>query len=159
MKSFKTSLASKSTILIPEDLVQQLPKDSRSRVKVKTNFNGKSIDYHAALKRHSSGDYLMYFSKGKQDELGIAFGEEFTVQLFEDDSKYGVDLPEELEAVLLTDYEAYKIFESFTKGKQRSIIYAVKRYKSSQTKIDKSLLLCSNLKRGFHDQKLLFKEN
>lgn len=159
MISFKTTLASKSTILIPEDFVEQLPEDSRSRVKVKTSYGSETITYHAALKRRKTGGFQMYFSKGKQEELGILPGDVFTVQLFEDHSKYGVDMPEELEAVLLTDYEAFSIFEGFTKGKQRSIIYTVKRYKSSQTKIDKSLLLCSNLKRGLHDPKLLFKEN
>ncbi|WP_258848503.1 hypothetical protein [Polaribacter sp. WD7] len=40
------------------------------------------------------------------------------MQLFEDTSKYGVDMPEEHEAVLMSDYDAYCIFESFTAGKK-----------------------------------------
>ncbi|MEO1012933.1 MAG: YdeI/OmpD-associated family protein [Bacteroidota bacterium] len=72
-------------------------------------------------------------------------------------SKYGVDVPEEFEAVLLSDHEAEKIFESLTAGKKRGIIYTIARYKNSQTRIDKSILLCENLKRGIRDQRDLLK--
>ena len=72
-------------------------------------------------------------------------------------SKYGVEVPEEFEAVMLSDYDAYQIFESFTKGKQRGIIYMITRFKDSQKKIDKTLLLCENLKRGIRDNKDLLK--
>ena len=89
----------------------------------------------------------MMFSKQKQKELGLSLGDEFEMQLFEDTSKYGVDMPEELEAVLMSDYEAYQIFESLTAGKKRSFIYGVLRFKNSQQKIDKALILCENLKR------------
>jgi len=70
------------------------------------------------------------------------------LQFFEDTTKYGVEMPEELNAVLLSDYEAFEIFESLTAGKKRGIIYAIARYKNSQTKIDKALLMCENLKKG-----------
>ena len=88
------------------------------------------------------------FGKRLQKELNIFQNDYFEMQLFEDTSKYGVDVPEELDAVFLSDYEAFKIFENLTPGKKRSIIYAISRYKNSQTKIDKSLIMCENLKRG-----------
>jgi len=65
--------------------------------------------------------------------------------------------PKEFEAVLLSDYDAHQIFESFTKGKQRGIIYMITRFKDSQKKIDKALILCENLKRGIRDNKELLK--
>lgn len=77
----------------------------------------------------------MMFSKTKQKKLNLDLGDKFTIQLFEDTSKYGVDFPEELEAVLMSDFDAYTIFENLTKGKQRSIIYGILRYKSSQQKL------------------------
>ena len=78
------------------------------------------------------------------------------MQLFEDTSKYGVDMPEELKAILMSDYDAYRIFESFTARKKRSIIYGVIRFKSNQNKIDKPLLLCENLPRGNTQNRELF---
>jgi len=68
-------------------------------------------------------------------------------------------MPEALEAVLLSAYKAFSIFESFTAGKQRSIIYAIKRYKNIQTQVDKSIIMTENLKRGIHDLKLILKAN
>ena len=97
------------------------------------------------------------FSKQKQKELGVVLNDYLELQIFEDTSKYGVDMPEELEAVLLTDYDAYQMFAAFTPGKQRSIIYSVIRIKNSQSRIDKSLILCENLKRGITDPKLFLK--
>ena len=99
------------------------------------------------------------FGKRLQKELGVFQNDYFDMQLFEDDSKYGVDMPSELDEVLKTDYEAYQIFENLTRGKQRSIIYSIIRYKNSQTKIDKALVLCQNLKRGERNPMKLFKVN
>lgn len=101
----------------------------------------------------------MYLSKAKQKELGVFMGDYFTIQIFKDTSKYGVVPCEEFEAVMLTDYEAFQIFEAMTPGKKRSIIYAINRYKSSQIRIDKSIVFTNNLKRGIFDQKLWLKKN
>ena len=90
----------------------------------------------------------MMFGKRYQKELGVFPNDYFQLQFFEDDSKYGAELPEELEVVLMSDYEAFEIFESFTPGKQRGIIYGILSYKASQTRIDKSILICENLKKG-----------
>jgi len=97
------------------------------------------------------------FSKNKQKTLHIFPNDYFGLQFFEDTSKYGVAVPEEFEAVLLSDYDAHQIFESLTKGKQRGLIYMIDRFKSSQKRIDKTLLLCENLKRGLRDNKELLK--
>ncbi len=66
-------------------------------------------------------------------------------------------MPEELEAVLQSDQEVADIFHSFRPGRIRSIIYTIVRFKNSQTRIDKSLVLAENLRRGIRDLKDLFK--
>ena len=71
--------------------------------------------------------------------------------------KYGVEMPEELDAVFKTDHEAFTIFEGFTAGKKRSIIYTIIRIKNSQSRIDKALIMCDNLKRGETNPMKLFK--
>lgn len=145
-------------VFIPAEIYQPFLDKKMSRLKVVTTYLDKTIEFYAAIKKDKkSGDYKMMFSKAKQKELNISLGDEFTIQLFEDTSKYGVDMPEELEAVLLSDYDAYQIFESLTKGKQRSIIYGVTRFKGSQNKIDKSLIMCENLKRKKLDPYTIFK--
>ncbi|WP_299522953.1 YdeI/OmpD-associated family protein [Winogradskyella sp.] len=157
--SFEVTLADKQSIILPETPIANFIKGNHKRVKVIATFENQSIEFYAALKYEKSGLYRIYFSKAKQKVLGVFMNDYFELQVFEDNSKYGVDISEELEAVLLSDYEAYTIFENLTPGKQRSIIYAISRYKSSQMRVDKALILTENLKRGITDQKLWLKKH
>ncbi|GAB5474306.1 MAG: hypothetical protein Mars2KO_24050 [Maribacter sp.] len=135
------------SLLLPVAIIQPFLEKNIKRVKAKASFEGKVLHFHAAIQKRN-GSYYMMFGKRYQKELGLFPNDYFQLQFFEDDSKYGVEMPEELDAVLTSDYEAYQIFDSFTDGKKRGIIYAVARYKNSQTRIDKSILICENLKRG-----------
>lgn len=156
---FEVVLGHSHAIVIPNEVAQLFLSKNHKRVKVEARHNGEHISFYAALTAKKNGLCVLMFSKEKQKTLGVFMNDYFSMQLFEDQSKYGVDMPEELEAVLLSDYDAYTIFENLTPGKQRSIIYTILRYKSSQTRIDKALILTNNLKRGITDQKLWLKSN
>lgn len=154
---FEIALTGKHySLLLPEKIVTPFLQQGLKRVKVIASFEGKQFKFHGAIQQRL-GNYYMMFGKRYQKELGIFPNDYFQLQLFEDDSKYGVEMPEELEAVFQSDFEAYQIFESFTPGKKRGIIYAISRYKNSQTKIDKSLLICENLKKGVRNNPDLLK--
>ena len=155
---FEVTLVNKQSIVLPETVAELFQKAHQKRVNVTASFKGKSIKYHGALIPKKNGLVSMYFSKEKQQMLGVFINDYFEMQLLEDQSKYGVEMPEELDAVLMSDSEAYLIFESLTPGRQRSIIYTIKRYKSTQTRVDKSLILTNNLKRGVTDPKLWLKQ-
>ena len=158
MKShvFEVSLKGSHSLIIPDKHALPFTEKGHGRVKVTAKFEGKILNYHAALQKYQ-GQYVMTFGKRYQKELGVFPNDYFELQFFEDTSRYGVEMPEELEAVLQDDPEAFKIFESFTDGKIRSLIYVIARYKNSQTRIDKSIILSENLKRGVRDPKELFK--
>ncbi|MDB4292222.1 YdeI/OmpD-associated family protein [Maribacter sp.] len=145
------------SLLLPIEIIQPFLDNKMKRVKVKASFEGKELLFHAAIQKRN-GNYYMMFGKRYQKQLGLFPNDYFQLQFFEDDSKYGVDMPEELDAVFGSDYDAFQIFEALTPGKQRGIIYAIVRYKSTQTRIDKSLLVCENLKRGIRDNLELFKK-
>ncbi|WP_299668026.1 YdeI/OmpD-associated family protein [uncultured Polaribacter sp.] len=155
---FKILFIDVFNIFIPNKIFAPFAAKKMNRVKVKIWFQTHKIEFYAAVKKDkNSGDYKMMLSKQKQKALGVSLGDEFEMQIFEDTSKYGVEMPEELEAVLMSDYDAYKIFEELTAGKKRSIIYGIIRYKKSQQKIDKALVMCENLKRGIRNPMELFK--
>lgn len=156
---FEVTLADKYSVILPEEPIIDFIKNNHKRVKVIASFENQQIEFYAALKKEKTGLFRIYFSKVKQKELGVFPNDYFKLQVFEDTSKYGVEMSEELEAVLLSDYDAFQIFENLTPGKQRTIIYAISRYKASQTRIDKSILLTENLKRGIKDPKLWLKIN
>ncbi|MEM7380709.1 MAG: YdeI/OmpD-associated family protein [Bacteroidota bacterium] len=158
MKShpFEVSILGTHSILLPQNAVQPFVDKNHKRVRVVATFEGQKVEIYAALmKRH--GNYYLMFSKNNQKALGIFPNDYFELQLFEDTTKYGVELSEEFEAVLFSDHAAYQAFESLSDGKKRGIIYMIARFKNSQTRIDKSLLLCENLKRGIRDPRLLLK--
>lgn len=144
------------SLLIPEHIVLPFLEENHKRVKAKASYEGKKLQFYGAFQKRN-GNYYMMFSKWYQKELGIFPNDYFQLQFFEDDSKYGVEMPEELEAVFSSDYNAFHIFESFTAGKKRGIIYSILNYRVSQTRIDKSILVCENLKKGVRDNRELFK--
>jgi len=147
-KPFEISISgSFYALLLPENIIAPFLEKNLKRVRVKAIFEEKELSFHGAIQKRNGLHYMM-FGKRYQKELGIFPNDYFQLQFFEDDSKYGVEMPEELDAVLVSDYDAFQIFDSFTDGKKRGIIYAIARYKTSQTRIDKSILLCENLKRG-----------
>lgn len=153
---FEATVSGTHSIALPYQIVKPFLKKNQKRVKVQATFEDRSLVFHAALQKRKDSYFLM-FGKSNQKALGVFPNDYFQLQFFEDNSKYGVEISEELEAVLLSDYEAYKIFESLTDGKKRGLIYMISRFKVSQTRIDKSILLCENLKRGIRDHRELLK--
>ena len=158
MKSpvFEVSLQGSHSLVIPEDFALLFLDQGHKRVQVSAVFEGNSIRFYAALQKYNQ-QYVITFGKRYQKQLGVFPNDYFQLQLMEDTSKYGVEMPEELTAVLSSDDEAHRIFHSLTEGKIRSLIYMISRFKNSQTKIDKSIILADNLKRGVRDQKELLK--
>ena len=152
---FEASLSGIHSFFVPKEIALPFLDQGHDRVQVRINFEEKEVGYYAAL-RPIKGRYPIMLNKANQKELGLFPNDYFRVQLLEDTSRYGVDLPEEFEAVMASDPEAQEIFDSLSMGKRRGLIYVVLRYKNSQTRIEKSLLLCENLKRGIRDPKELF---
>jgi hypothetical protein len=156
-KPFEITITGKHfSLILPETIIQPFLEKGLKRVKVNASFEDKTLSFHGAIQKRN-GIYCMMFSKQKQKELGIFPNDYFQLQFFEDDSKYGVEMPEELDAVLKSDNEAFEIFDAFTDGKKRGIIYKILSIKNSQTRIKKSILTCENLKRGIRDNLDLFK--
>lgn len=154
---FEITLGNPSRVFINSAHISEFI--NHKRVKVVASFEDKTIAFYAALQPFKNEGYTIMFSKAKQKQLGVFMNDYFTLQLFEDTSKYGVEMSSELEAVLLSDHDAFTIFENLTPGRQRSIIYTIARYKSPQMRIDKSILLTENLKRGITDSKLWLQKN
>jgi len=144
------------SLLLPNEIVMPFWEKNLKRVRAKATYQGKELTFYGAIQKRN-GLFYMMFGKRYQKELGVFPNDYFQLQFFKDTSKYGVEMPEELEAVLQSDFEAQEIFESFTAGKKRGIIYMILGYKNSQTRIDKSILVCENLKRGIRNNPELLK--
>lgn len=151
--TFKTTVGNDGfmgAILIPEDIAAQLATDNVKRVVATVSANGKELTLYAGVSKKHDIVYLM-FSKANRKKLGVENDDLLEVSMQEDTSKYQAPMTEELEAVLLSDYEAYEIFESLLPGKQRNIIFMVYRVNSSQKRVDMALNAMENLKIGNHE--------
>lgn len=102
--------------------------------------------FHCGLVALGGGRAYITLSKTRMTEFGVEMGEEVDAVLTIDNSKYGMEMPEELEALLEQDAKGLALFLKLTPGQQRYIIYYVAQVKSSQLKIDRSIMLINNLK-------------
>ncbi|PQB05988.1 hypothetical protein BST85_06745 [Aureitalea marina] len=142
------------SLIIPDDLAVSMLDGGKKRVVVHGRYQEKEVEFHAALQR-IKGSYRIMFSKKHQKSLGVGPTDPVEIRLSPDTSKYGVEVPEEFQAVLDSDPVAYAQFESLSDGLKRSLIYYVKRFKNSQTRIDKSLVIANNLALGISNGKEL----
>lgn len=145
-------------IILPEELVEPFLERGQKRVKVVASFKEKEVTLHAAIQK-IKGMYRMMFGKQHQKKLGVFPSDYFQIQFFEDTTKYGVEMPEEFQAVLESDPEAKEGFKQLTDGRKRAIIYHIKRYKASQTKIDKAIAISEKIKMGITDTLALIKSS
>lgn len=158
MKSsiFEATVNNNSTLIIPPLIGISFKEKGINRIRVWIRFKEKEISFYAALQKRQEY-FFIWFGKRHQKELNLYPNDYFEVQLFQDKSIYGVEMPVELKAVFESDPEAFNYFEALSMGKKRSIIYSIERLKKSDSRLDKAILLSRRLKMGIRDVKLLFK--
>lgn len=105
-----------------------------------------AITFQCGLMALGEGKAYIGLNAARMKKLGLQFGDEVVVGLQKDESKYGVELPEELAELLRQDEEGNRRFHLLTPGKQRYIIQHAAAVKSSQLRIDRAIAMIENLK-------------
>ena len=145
------------SVVIPDEVASAFAKAGHKRVAIHAFFEDRTLHFHGTLHYYKER-YLISFGKRYQKELGIFPSDYFELQLLEDTTKYGVEVPESLQAVMDSDLEGFDLFEQLTPGKKRSLIYYISRFKTQQTQVDKALMIFENLKLGVTDYLHLVKK-
>jgi hypothetical protein len=129
-----------TVIYLPEDIVKALPK---GRIRTKGTINGAAF----ALAPQYKKDGSRFFSVGAalRKAAKIKEGDVVDVKFRMVDADI-VDIPEELEVVLEQDEEGKKVWDTFTKGMQRSLIIYVTSVKNVDSRIKRSLELVAKAK-------------
>jgi len=138
---------------IPNDLVIKLSKDGKKRILCTVESNPH---FHCAMMSDGKGGFFIMLNKEKEKQYGLVIGEEYTIKLEKDKSKYGMYLPEEFEELLYQDPKGEAVFETLTDGKKRNLIHLVAVPKKSETRLKKAVVILEYLKSV--DGKLDFKE-
>ena len=102
--------------------------------------------FHCAMTSKGEGVYFIILNAEIRKKHKLKVGDSFKIILQEDDSKYGMPMPEEFDELLKQDPEGYAIFQELTPGKQRTLIYIVLKPKSSEVRLRKALTIVNHLK-------------
>jgi hypothetical protein len=133
--------AMKSTVVfLPEAIIRKLPA---GRVRTAGTINGTPFDLAVQYKKDGS----RYFSVGGilRRAARVKEGDRVTV-VFQITDPDKLVIPEEMEAVLEQDDEARKVWNTFTQGYQRSLVYYITSVKSSDSRIKRALEIAEKSK-------------
>ncbi|MBO6794102.1 MAG: DUF1905 domain-containing protein [Balneolaceae bacterium] len=131
-----------SHITVPPEIVEEV---GGFGTRLLCSINGNE-QIHCGLMGKGDGRGMIIINKKRQKKWGITIGDEVSATIELDRSKYGAEMPEELEALLEQDREGLKAFEKITAGQQRYILNYVDGVKSIQKRIDRAIMLIENLK-------------
>ncbi|MGB1248408.1 MAG: DUF1905 domain-containing protein, partial [Chitinophagales bacterium] len=148
-------------VAVPDE-VQTFFKEKKIK-RIKVTLAG-AVSWISAITYRKDKGYFLTINKENRKKLGLKEGDTVAVLLEDDDSKYGIDICEEMEELFKQDIEGSDIFHALTPGKQRSLIHIASKPKSSQIRINKSIIILEYLKscHGALDFKVLneaFKNN
>ncbi|MBA2378427.1 MAG: DUF1905 domain-containing protein [Blastocatellia bacterium] len=90
--------------------------------------------------------FFIMVNKGIRTRLGIEPGDTLSVEIWKDESKYGLPMPEEFREILDQDPEGDELFHGLTPGKQRSILYILGKPKDLDRRIQMGLIVIEHLK-------------
>ena len=127
---------------IPALLAKSLTESKKARLVCTL---AGSIRFQCALMPHGNGDFYIMLNKKNRSALGLKEGSQVDTLLELDQSRYGLDMPEELAEVLAQEPEGDRIFHSLTAGRQRSFIFWVSQAKSPDKRIERALTLVEKL--------------
>lgn len=126
---------------IPSEIIAELPENGRLRTKGTMNEAAFSLAIHGRKNGHAFfmvGSALRRAAKVKTgDWVSVNF------QITDPDA---LELPEELEEVMIQDIEAGKIFYAMTVGTQRSLSHYVSSVKNPEIRLKRALELALKMK-------------
>jgi hypothetical protein len=141
----KSAISSTHFIELDAADVKRLTKDGNKRVLV--SMQG-GFQLHASIQKSQDGMYFLMIGSRHLKTLKIKPPASIKATIAIDNSEYQFDMPEELTEVLATDEDAKLIFAALTDGNKRGLMALVNMVKSSDKKIERSLLIAEKLKQG-----------
>ncbi len=147
-------------IPIPSELVDKLISEDHKRIVYHVK---DSEPLHRAMMPDGNGGFYLLLNKEIQKKQKLELGEKVKVKIRKDDSRYGMNISEEMLELLDQDEEGSHYFHKLTDGKQRSLIYIATKPKSSAKRVEKALVILDYLKStqgklDFKELNIAFKE-
>lgn len=131
-------------VLIPADIIEKIEGFKNTRVMISVNGHPA---WHGGIMALGNGNGYISIGKKLLKEFGIQLGSQVQVTFNADESEFGVPICEELQELLDQDEEGARRFGLLKPSVQRYIINYAGAVKSSQLRIDRSIILIGNLKK------------
>ncbi|MCU0427887.1 MAG: YdeI/OmpD-associated family protein [Candidatus Kapabacteria bacterium] len=147
-------------VIVPSEIASALLAKDVKRVVATLYVGEQSHEYQCGLIPRGKGKTVIMVNKEIRRMLRIDAGAKVTVTLRQDDSEYGLEMPEELAELMRQDEEGNRLFHALTEGKQRTLLYVVSSVKKSERRIERAMVLLDHLKKqqGKIDYKKLYQE-
>lgn len=130
---------------VPVEIHEKFKNEDDLRIIVRVN---DLVEWQAAIMPNGEDYFFININKENRKKLRLEIGDKAAVQIWKDDSKYGLPIPEEFDELLKMDPEGDEAFHNLTPGKQRALLFIVGKPKSSQLRIEKSVVVVEHLKRN-----------
>jgi len=129
-------------LAIPLSISDDLRSKKINRVQVVLQ---DSAPYASGLLPLGDGRLFLIISKQRQKEMGQFLGAWLQVEIWEDQSKYGMPVPEELQELFDFDPAIEKAFENLLPGKRRNYLHQIASAKTEPTRTKRVLKLLKDL--------------
>ena len=129
-------------VKVPQEIYQTYAQEKIKRILVRVN-DGTKV-HNAFLSK--DGFKFIKLNKKTMNEKELKVGDKIEVVIEEDKSKYGVPLAPEMKELLLQDIEGELLFHKLTPGKIRSLLFKINNYKTTDKRIETSIIILEHLK-------------
>jgi len=130
-------------VKIPDEIYKEFAAEKIKRVLMKLD---DSEQLHSGFMPEGDGKYFLMLSKDVMKKLQLALGQSVEVNIVKDTTRYGMPISDEMKELLELDPEGEVLFHKLTPGKIRSLLHIVNKYKSSDKRIEKSVIILEHLK-------------
>ncbi len=120
-------------LTIPAEVIKQFEQKRQTRLLCTIE---EKYTFQCGLNHLGDGNFFIIISSQKMKDIGRKLGDKIRFEIQQDPNPLGVDIPEVLEAMLEQDEELRSIFENFSLGKQRSVIFAIQKIKNIDKQIE-----------------------
>ncbi len=146
-----------SHIIVPVEIVLKLKTEKVKRFICTLDKKSK---IHAGLIPEGNGNYFIIINKQLRDRHQLSFGDTIPVEISEDTSDYGMELPDEMAEMFVQDPTGDKYFHALPPGKQRNLLYIVNKLKSPEKRLQKVVIIMDHLneQQGKLDFKILMQD-
>ena len=135
---------------VPPAILEQLPDNNgkgglSQRLIIRVD---ERVQWQCGLMAKGEGSAYITIHAGRLKELGKEVGDDVSIELFPDDSEFGVEVAEEILAFWEQEPESYRRFMLLIPSVQRYMLTHVLAVKSPEKRAERTVLLLGNLLRS-----------